>query len=123
MIAALIRLARAWRALALAAALLPLVAAGGGAQAQDIAGVEDCTKTAGLDKRTGCLQSNVHFLQQLITKNATDARARLNAAQAEIAALRSEVTALRGIASGLQATLAEMQKAQKPAIEKKPDGK
>jgi hypothetical protein len=23
--------------------------------AQDIAGIEDCTKTSGLDKRTGCL--------------------------------------------------------------------
>jgi hypothetical protein len=28
--------------------------------AQDIAGIEDCTKTSGLDKRTGCLQSNVN---------------------------------------------------------------
>jgi uncharacterized protein (DUF302 family) len=35
-----------------------------GAQAQDIAGMEDCTKTAGLDKRTGCFQSNVNFLHQ-----------------------------------------------------------
>jgi len=25
-------------------------------RAQDIAGIEDCTKTSGLDKRTGCLQ-------------------------------------------------------------------
>jgi hypothetical protein len=31
--------------------------------AQDIAGIEDCTKTSGLDKQTGCLQSNVNFLQ------------------------------------------------------------
>jgi hypothetical protein len=38
--------------------------------AQDIAGMEDCTKTSGLDKRTGCLQSNVNFLQRLVTKNA-----------------------------------------------------
>jgi hypothetical protein len=29
--------------------------------AQDIAGIEDCTKTSGLDKQTGCLQSNVNF--------------------------------------------------------------
>jgi hypothetical protein len=36
---------------------------------QDIAGIEDCTKTSGLDKRTGCLQSNVNFLQRLVTKN------------------------------------------------------
>jgi hypothetical protein len=42
--------------------------------AQDIAGIEDCTKTSGLDKRTGCLQSNVNFLHRLVMKNARDAR-------------------------------------------------
>src|SRR5215470_11599192 len=46
--------------------------------AQDIAGIEDCTKTSGLDKRTGCLQSNVNFLQRLVTKNARDARDKLD---------------------------------------------
>ena len=46
------------------------------ARAQDIAGIEDCTKAAGLDKRTGCLQSNVNFLQQLVTKNAAEAPSR-----------------------------------------------
>jgi hypothetical protein len=48
--------------------------------AQDIAGIEDCTKTSGLDKRTGCLQSNVNFLQRLVTKNALDARQKPDAA-------------------------------------------
>ncbi len=38
------------------------------ARAQDIAGIEDCTRTSGLDKRTGCFQSNVNFLQRLVTK-------------------------------------------------------
>ena len=42
--------------------------------AQDIAGIEDCTKTSGLDKRTGCLQSNVNFLHRLVIKNALDTR-------------------------------------------------
>jgi hypothetical protein len=48
--------------------------------AQDIAGIEDCTKTSGLDKRTGCLQSNVNFLHRLVTKNALDARQKPDAA-------------------------------------------
>ncbi|MCC6780887.1 MAG: hypothetical protein IT537_30295 [Hyphomicrobiales bacterium] len=120
MIAAFIHLPRACRALALAMSLaaagVPLTTAG--SHAQDIVGIEDCTKTSGLDKRTGCLQSNVNFLQQLITKNAADARGRLNAAQAEIAALKSEVAALKGVVTGLQGTLAELQKAQKTAAEK-----
>jgi hypothetical protein len=56
--------------------------------AQDIAGIEDCTKTSGLDKRTGCLQSNVNFLQRLVTKNALDAQNRLEEVAAEIVALK-----------------------------------
>ena len=57
---------------------LGLVIAGyAAASAQDVVGIEDCTKAAGLNKRTGCLQSNVNFLQQLITKNASEARQRL----------------------------------------------
>jgi len=84
--------------------------------AQDIAGIEDCTKTSGLDKRTGCLQANVNFLQQLVTKNALEARQRLNAANAEIAALKGMVTSL-------QASVEQLQAAQKAAAEKKPEPK
>jgi hypothetical protein len=86
------------------------------AAAQDIAGVEDCTKTTGLDKRTGCLQSNVNFLQQLMTKNALEARQRLNAANTEIAALKSVVNNLRTSVEQLQA-------AQKAASDKKTETK
>jgi hypothetical protein len=84
--------------------------------AQDVAGIEDCTKTAGLDKRTGCLQSNVNFLQQLVTKNALEARQRLNAAN-------TEVIALKGMVASLQASVEQLQAAQKAAAEKKPEPK
>jgi hypothetical protein len=93
------------------------------AAAQDIPGVEDCTKTTGLDKRTSCLQSNVNFLQQLVTRNALDARARLTSASAEIAALRNMVTTLQSTVTALQANLEKLQAAQKAAGEKKPAGK
>ena len=93
-----------------------LVAGCGGAFAQDIAGVEDCTKTTGLDKRTGCLQSNVNFLQQLVTKNALDARQRLSQANTEIIALKSAL-------ASLQASVQQLQAAQKAASEKKPEAK
>jgi hypothetical protein len=86
------------------------------ARAQDIAGIEDCTKTAGLDKRTGCMQSNVNFLQQLVTKNAAEARQRLNAANNEIVALKSVVTTL-------QASVEALRAAQKAAVDKKPESK
>jgi hypothetical protein len=87
-----------------------------GARAQDIAGMEDCTKTAGLDKRTGCFQSNVNFLHQLVTKNALDARQRLNAANNEIVALKAAL-------ASLQTTVEQLQAAQKAANEKKPPAK
>jgi len=54
------------------------------AQAQDIAGIEDCTKTSGLDKRTGCLQSNINLLQQLLSRNSRDCQQRISAALNEI---------------------------------------
>src|ERR1700754_3975711 len=76
----------------LTAAMLTGMAA---ASAQDIAGVEDCTKTAGLDRRTGCLQANVNFLQRTMTRNASDAQRRLQAAEAEIVALKTSLAALR----------------------------
>jgi hypothetical protein len=88
----------------------------GWAQAQDIAGIEDCTRAAGLDKRTSCLQSNINFLQRLVTKNALEAAQQLNASRNEIIALKSAV-------AGLQASLQQLQAAQKPAGEKKPESK
>jgi hypothetical protein len=92
-----------------------IVVAAARAGGQDIAGIEDCTRTTGLDKRTSCLQSNINFLQQLITKNSLDARQRLSAATAEILALKSVVTSL-------QASVQQLQAAQK-ALEKRPEGK
>jgi hypothetical protein len=86
------------------------------AQAQDIAGMEDCTKTSGLDKRTGCLQSNVNFLQRLVNKNALEAWQKLSAANAEIVALKATV-------AGLQKTVDQLQAAQKAAGDKKPEAK
>ncbi len=93
------------------------------AAAQDIAGIEDCTKTSGLDKRTGCLQSNVNFLQQLVTKNALDARQRLSAANTEIAALKTEIAALKGALTSLQASVEQLRAALKAAGEKKTETK
>ena len=93
-----------------------VVVAIGAARAQDIAGIEDCTKTSGLDKRTGCLQSNVNFLQRLVTKIALEAGQRLSAADAEIAALK-------GAVARLQKTVEQLQGEQKSSGDKKPEAK
>ena len=90
------------------------------ATAQDIAGVEDCTKTSGLDRRTGCLQSNVNFLQRTMTRNALESHRRLQAAEGEITALKAALAALRKQMDELQSAKAA---ADKKAGEKKADGK
>jgi hypothetical protein len=100
-----------------AAAMLAGIAAGA---AQDVAGVEDCTKTQGLDKRTGCLQSNVNFLQRTMTRNALEAHRRLQAAETELVALRSALVTLRKQLDELQAAKAATEKKAEP---KKADDK
>jgi hypothetical protein len=75
----------------LAATLLALQTA----QAQDIAGLEDCTKTAGLDKRTGCFQSNIEYLKGVMTKAVAETQQRLKATDAEIAALKAAISGLQ----------------------------
>jgi len=117
-----------WGMLTLDCAVLGaiLVPVGAPPRAQDIVGIEDCTKTSGLDKRTGCLQSNVNFLQQLVMRNAAESRQRLNAAVAEIAGLKAEIAALKGLVASQQASLSELKAAQRaePAKgEKKPQAK
>ena len=72
------------------------------ARAQDIPGIELCTREAKMDRRTGCLQSNVEFLHQLVRKNAAETQQKLLAASNEIAALKAAL-------AGLQATVAKLQ--------------
>ena len=90
------------------------------AAAQDIAGTEDCTKTSGLDRRTGCLQANVNFLQRTMTRNALEAHRRLQAAEGEITALKAALAGLRKQVDEIQSAKAA---ADKKVDEKKADGK
>ena len=82
------------------------------ARAQDIAGLEDCSKTTGLDKRTGCFQSNVEYLNRAITKGILDLQQKLNAANVEIGNLKAALAAL-------QKRIDDMQSAAKKPESKK----
>jgi hypothetical protein len=95
------------------------VLAGTVAHGQDIAGIEDCTKTAGLDKRTGCFQSNIDYLIKTLAKNAADAQLKLSAANNEIAALKKAIAELRASVEQLQTAAKKSE--TKP--ETKPDAK
>jgi len=95
------------------------------AQAQDIAGMEDCTKTSGLDKRTGCFQSNIEYLNRLFAKHAADMQQKLSAANAEIGELKRAVASLQANVAGLQTNVANLKTniEQLQQAAKKPDAK
>jgi len=94
------------RTLMLVAMLTGLAAS---ARAQDVQGIELCTPETSMDRRTGCLQSNIGYLQSVIAKNAAEARQKLAAAAGEIGALKGEVAALKGDVAALKAALATVQ--------------
>lgn len=92
--------------------LLSLVASG--ARAQDVPGIEICTAEKTMERRTGCLQSNVNFLKASLTKASLENQQKLDAANRQIDALKAAVT-------GLQNAVAQLQ-GQVQALGKKPDG-
>jgi hypothetical protein len=96
-------------ALRLSAILVLL--AGAAARAQDVPGIEACMHEARMERRTGCLQSNIEYLHALIGKNAAAAQQKANAAAAEIAALKAEAAALRKTLTVLQARLERLEAA------------
>jgi hypothetical protein len=53
-------------------AALPFMALLAPTAAQDIRGLEVCTAEKQMERRTGCLQANVEFLQQALTKLARE---------------------------------------------------
>jgi peptidoglycan hydrolase CwlO-like protein len=60
--------------------------------AQDVVGVEDCSKAQGADKKDGCLQSNVEYLHRLIRRNDAATQAKLREHETK---LREHETKLR----------------------------
>lgn len=97
------------RSIGLTIILLFALAAGDAVWAQDVPGIELCSHETRMDRRTGCLQSNVEYLHGLITKNASDTQQKLKAAAGEIGALKAEIAALKGQIAAINAALAAAQ--------------
>jgi len=76
------------------------------ATAQDIRGLEVCTAEKQMDRRTSCLQANVEFLQQALTKHTQDTRAKLAAANRDLATAHAEIAALKARLAKLDHELA-----------------
>jgi hypothetical protein len=86
----------------------------GVARAQDVQGIELCTHETRMDRRTGCLQSNIDYLQGLIAKRATETQQKLTAAAGEIGGLKGEVAGLKAALAALQARIETLETAAKP---------
>lgn len=88
------------------------------AQAQDIRGLEVCTAEKQMERRTGCLQSNVELLQQTLTKLTRETNDKLGTAARELTAAKSEIAALKATLGKIESELAQLQ-AKLPAEGKK----
>ena len=75
--------------------------------AQDIRGLEVCTVEKQVERRTSCLQSNIEFLQQSITKLARETQEKIAAANRELASAKAEIVALRSKLDLLSSELAK----------------
>jgi septal ring factor EnvC (AmiA/AmiB activator) len=76
------------------------------ALAQDVPGIENCMAEKQIERRTGCLQSNINFLKTQITTEVGKAKAD---AQAKLDDAAKQVDALKLLVSGLQAELKQVQ--------------
>jgi chromosome segregation ATPase len=88
------------------------------AAAQDIRGMEVCTAETKMERRTGCLQANVEFLQQALNKLARETQDKIAAAGHDLAAARAEIAALRSTVEKLSTELAQMKAKAEPAAKK-----
>jgi hypothetical protein len=76
--------------------------------AQDIRGMEVCTAEKQMERRTSCLQANVEFLQQTLTKLSRDTQDRIAATDRDLAAARAEIAALKSAMERLNSALAQI---------------
>jgi hypothetical protein len=100
--------------------LLALSLMGSPAAAQDIRGMEACGAEKQMDRRTGCLQANVEFLQQELVKLRRETQAQVAAAKAEARAeTKAQSDALKAALTKLEAELAQVKAKTEPKVEKK----
>jgi uncharacterized protein involved in exopolysaccharide biosynthesis len=86
------------------------------ASAQDVRGMEACMAEKAMERRTGCLQANVEFLQQELAKLKREMQAQLAAARTEA---KAQSDSLKAALAKLEAELAQMKAKTEPKVEKK----
>ncbi len=88
------------------------------AAAQDIRGLEICTAEKQMERRTGCLQANVEFLQQALTKLARETQDKIATVGRDLAAARAEIAALKATMAKLNNELEQMKAKAEPSGKK-----
>ena len=88
------------------------------AAAQDVRGLEVCTAEKQMERRTGCLQANVEFLQQALARLARETQEKIAAAGRDLAAARVEIATLKSTLDRLNNELAQMKAKAEPANKK-----
>ncbi len=88
------------------------------AAAQDIRGLEVCTAEKQMERRTGCLQTNIELLQQMLTRLTRETQDKMAAAGRDLAAARAEIAALKSTMAKLNGELAQMKAKPEPGDKK-----
>jgi chromosome segregation ATPase len=78
------------------------------AAAQDIRGLEVCTAEKQMERRTGCLQANVEFLQQALNRLTLETQHKMAAANRDLAAAQAEIAELKSTMAKLNDELAQL---------------
>ena len=97
-------------------AIVPALLFCAAAVAQDVRGLEVCTAEKDMARRTSCLQANVEFLQQELTRQGRRAHEDRAFAVKELTTLKAEIVGLKILLTKAQD---EIEALRKKAAEKK----
>ena len=70
--------------------------------------MEVCTAEKQMERRTGCLQANIEFLQQALAKLAREAQDKIATAGRDLVAARAEIAELKSAVAKIGSELAQM---------------
>jgi len=96
-----------------------LIALASPAAAQDIRGLEVCTAEKQMERRTGCLQANIEFLSQALTRLTRETHDKIAALSRDLAGAQAEIAALKSTIAKLNGELAQSKVKTEPRGEKK----
>ena len=86
-----------------------LIALASPAAAQDVRGLEVCTAEKQMERRTGCLQANIDFLHQALTRLTRETQDKIATIGRDLAGAQTEIAALKSTIAKLNGELAQLQ--------------